>query len=165
MQKFMVEVNLAMEGQHPYASKPYTWILGWKPVLYYYDVMDMNVKAILALGNAFAWIPPLFFMVKVGERREGVMIILWFLLTYLCYMPLMRVEFIYYMLLVTPPIYLSPALAFKNWRKSSIECTLLFSWFLLAVVSSLMFLPLALGISVPYEYLQRIWIVKKALWP
>jgi dolichyl-phosphate-mannose-protein mannosyltransferase len=55
-QLFMLEFHVGLEGRHPYASPPWSWLLLKRPVLFYFRGTDgRGFQEILATGNPLVW--------------------------------------------------------------------------------------------------------------
>ncbi len=173
IQKFLFEVGTTLKGQHPYSSHAITWLSTWKPVLYYWNTTvygEGNLKCICACGNPVTWLIGLgvliyLILTPVEIRKEKFIIpLLWFIPLYTAYGLLQRTTFLFYMVTLTPALYLTISIYFKSClssRKNSCK-TLLLTFVLLLSSSAPIYLPIALGWKIPETYVHKIKIISEA---
>lgn len=167
-QMFMLYVGTAFKFDHPYTSPACTWLIGWKPVLYYYKVDQSGsyVHAILAVGNVASWLPSFALLLKQLSYPRGDMDLLpavWFAPCYVSLMLIRRPAFIFYMEPLIPALYMSVGVevgCFAGEERALAAATAT----VLYLASALLLLPLSIGTLVPVSYLQRMLIVGRALW-
>ncbi len=167
-QLFMLYVGTTFKFEHPYMSPACTWLIGWKPVLYYYKVDQGSnyVHAILALGNVASWLPSFAILLKQLAYPRGEMDLLpsvWFAPCYVSLMLVRRPTFIFYMEPLIPALYMSVGvevgyLAGEERILAAVAAVMLY------LASALFLLPLSMGILVPVSYLREMLIVGRALW-
>ncbi|MGQ9552403.1 MAG: phospholipid carrier-dependent glycosyltransferase, partial [Candidatus Bathycorpusculaceae bacterium] len=129
----MLRFSMYLPGEHPYMSEPWTWPLMVRPLLSFYETVQVNgvtyVEMISDMGNPLVW--HIGFVLTVisiwdsARRREEktVFVCAWFLLTWLFYFPTGvahalfgggRAQYIYYFLQSVPALCLALANALKE---------------------------------------------------
>jgi dolichyl-phosphate-mannose-protein mannosyltransferase len=69
-QLFMLDFHVGLEGQHPYASPAWSWLLLKRPVLLYFDDSGGRYQEILAMGNPLFWWASVPALVYVAAGRS-----------------------------------------------------------------------------------------------
>jgi dolichyl-phosphate-mannose-protein mannosyltransferase len=66
-QLFMLDFHVGLEGQHPYASPAWSWLLLKRPVLFYFtETGGHGYQEILATGNPLVWWTSLVALVSLA---------------------------------------------------------------------------------------------------
>jgi dolichyl-phosphate-mannose-protein mannosyltransferase len=66
-QAFMWEFHLGLDGEHPYASPAWSWLLLKRPVLFYFTMTsDRMYREILAMGSPLVWWAAVVALLHVG---------------------------------------------------------------------------------------------------
>ena len=170
-QLFMLRFHAGLGGAHPYASPAWAWLLGKRPVLFYFDIDGAGrYREILALANPFLWIPGLLCAVAAGVsavrgRRlfaaEAVVaaaaagaFLPWLLLT-----AGRSFVFLYYVLPTVP--FLALALGWATIRLAGVARPAMATGvFVIAVTAVLFWQPLIYGHWLDYDtWRQRILFV------
>jgi predicted membrane-bound dolichyl-phosphate-mannose-protein mannosyltransferase len=171
----MLHSSMYLPGVHPHMSEPWTWPLMVRPLLSFYQTLNINgvtyVEMISHMGNPLVWYIGLVSIVisiwnAVTKKEEKtIFICAWFFLTWLFYFPIGiahilfgggRAQYIYYFLQSVPALCLALANALK-------ECdeTMRFPLSALALAAALLVFglcyPVISGLPVPFDY---AWGVK-----
>lgn len=115
-QAFAFHLNL--KDGHPYASRFWSWPLLIRPVWFYYQTRDGLIYGINALGNPAIWWPALiaffwgFWHFIKTKNKELFFCFLAFLLSYLPWIAISRVQFNYYYL---PSLFFSIIILAYFW--------------------------------------------------
>jgi dolichyl-phosphate-mannose--protein O-mannosyl transferase len=64
----MLRFHLGLEGDHPYESAPWSWLLLKRPVAYSFASGPGGYREILAIGNPLTWWPGAIALALVGVR-------------------------------------------------------------------------------------------------
>ncbi|CAN5345821.1 phospholipid carrier-dependent glycosyltransferase [soil metagenome] len=122
LQGSMASFSLQLSAEHPYASRPWTWILMARPVAYYYkagtpagtaaEVLGMGSPAIfwgslLAIPFAFLW------WIRRRDWRAGL-IVVGFAFQYFPWFATGRTSFLFYMTPITPFLVLAVVYALER---------------------------------------------------
>jgi dolichyl-phosphate-mannose--protein O-mannosyl transferase len=110
LQKSMANFSLHLRTSHPYASRPWTWMLMLRPVAYYYvgDAVKHTSAEILGIGNpivfwlTFLTIPwTLIAWIRRRDWRYGF-IFMAYALQYLPWFATARTSFLFYVTPISP---------------------------------------------------------------
>jgi dolichyl-phosphate-mannose-protein mannosyltransferase len=110
LQRGMADYSLQLRAKHPYASKPWTWLLMIRPVAYYYvgnDKLKTSAE-ILGMGNPLIFwgsIPALLYaLVAWFAKRDwkAGLIVSAFAIQYAPWFLASRTSFLFYMAPITP---------------------------------------------------------------
>lgn len=168
----MLHYSAYLPGTHPYMSEPWTWPLMVRPLLSFYETLQVNeityVATISHLGNPLIWhIGIVLIAISAWDavrRREGgnIFVCAWFILTWLFYFPTGiahalfeggRAQYIYYFLQSVPALCLTLANVLEEGDK-----TMKFPVSALALVATLLTFalcyPLISGYPVPLNYVR-----------
>ena len=125
----MFKYHSTLEATHPFTSDWYTWPLMTKPVWYYVGYLSGDLKStIVGIGNPAIWwvgIPAMLYLVislsKKKTRKQSNMFILAFIAcTWLPYVFIGRVMFMYHFYITLPFIMLAIVAMFK-WINEKIK--------------------------------------------
>lgn len=177
----MLHYSAYLPGTHPYMSEPWTWPLMVRPLLSYYETLQLNevthVATIFHLGNPLVWhvgIVLIAISVWNALRRtegENIFVCAWFLLTWLFYFPIGiaqmlfgwgRAQYIYYFLQSVPALCLTLANVLEKGDE-----TMKFPISALALAASLLTFalcyPVISGYPVPLDYVQGVKLTRLGL--
>jgi dolichyl-phosphate-mannose-protein mannosyltransferase len=74
-QAFMLDFHLGLDGEHPYASPAWSWLLLKRPVLFFFiETAEHGYQEILAFGNPLVWWSSLLalgYLVWPGTRHPS----------------------------------------------------------------------------------------------
>lgn len=132
LQRGMASFSLQLRATHPYASKPWSWILLKRPVAYYYQCTRMSgstclsTAEILGLGNPLIFwgsviTIPYAFLAWIWKRdARGGLITLAFAALYLPWLLTRRTSFLFYMAPITPFMVLAGVFALRDMSEARI---------------------------------------------
>ena len=174
----MLHFSAYLPGSHPYMSEPWTWPLMVRPLLSFYEILQVNevtyVATISHFGNPLIWHIGIVLIVistwNALRRREGenIFICAWFLLTWLFYFPMGiaqvlfgwgRAQYIFYFLQSVPALCLTLANALEEGDE-----TMKFPVSALALAACLLTFalcyPVISGYPVPLNYVQGVKLLR-----
>lgn len=177
---FRFHVNLSTV--HNYEAHPIGWLIGFRPTAFYFEkyapgengceIAAGCSSAITALGNPLIWfgstLAVLYLAYRYAKRRERV-IGLTVLGTASLYLPWLvlseRTVFQFYSVSFQPWLILGLVFALRQLRRQlnktseSLATAVVLGFFGLAMALSLFFLPVNLGLFLPFELWQwRMWL-------
>ena len=177
---YRFHINLTSE--HNYEAHPIGWLIGIRPTAFFYESYSFGENgceivggcssAITALGNPLIWLgstAAIFYLAyRYARHREKVLglILLGAASLYLPWLVFSeRTVFQFYSVSFQPWLILG--LVFAIWhirhklnnRSRQVADSLVVGYFVLAVVLSLFFLPVNIGLLIPFELWQiRMWL-------
>jgi dolichyl-phosphate-mannose--protein O-mannosyl transferase len=170
-------VNLSED--HSYQSHPITWLLGLRPTAFFYETYsagqmgcesDSCSSAITALGNPLIWVfatAALFYLVyrylRTRERVIGLVLLgvgalylPWLLIPERTVFQFYAVSFLPWMIL---GLVLVMQILYRAIGNTKLARGLVIGFFVLATLVSIFFLPVNIGLVVPYDQWQlRMWL-------
>jgi len=174
----MLHFSTYLPGPHPYMSEPWTWPLMIRPLLSFYDTLQVNeatyVATISHFGNPLVWhIGIVLIVISIWNalrRKEGenIFVCAWFLFTWLFYFPTGiahmllgwgRAQYIYYFLQSVPALCLTLANALEEGDE-----TMKFPISALALTACLLTFalcyPMISGYPVSLDYVQGVKLLR-----
>lgn len=174
--------HIGLSTEHSYQSHPLNWLLGLRPTAFFYETYPSGQMgcelvtecsmAITALGNPLIWVSAtasliylLYRYLKARERVVGLVL----LGVSALYLPWLlfpeRTVFQFYAMSFLPWMILALVLALQvGYRlvassRPELARGLLAAFFALALAMSLFFLPINIGMLLPFEQWQiRMWL-------
>jgi dolichyl-phosphate-mannose--protein O-mannosyl transferase len=174
---YSFHVNLSED--HSYQSHPITWLLGLRPTAFFYETFSAGQmgcesetcsSAITALGNPLIWVfatAALLYLVyrylKTRERVIGLVLLgvgalylPWLLIPERTVFQFYAVSFLPWMIL---GLVLVMQILYRAIGNTKLAKALVIGFFVLATLVSIFFLPVNIGLVVPFEQWQlRMWL-------
>jgi dolichyl-phosphate-mannose-protein mannosyltransferase len=174
---YRFHVNLSED--HSYQSHPITWLLGIRPTAFFYETFSSGQmgcesvtcsSAITALGNPLIWVfatAALFYLayryLRTRERVIGLVLLgvgalylPWLLIPERTVFSFYAVSFLPWMILA---LVLVMQILYRAIGNAKLAKGLVIGFFVLATMVSLFFLPINIGLVVPFEQWQlRMWL-------
>lgn len=174
---FKFHVNLS--EAHSYQAHPLSWLLGLRPTAFFYETYSAGQmgcesvscsSAITALGNPLIWILAtsallylLFRYLKTRERVVGLVLLgvgalylPWLLISERTVFAFYSVSFLPWMIL---GLVLVMQIVYRKITDAKLAKGLVVSFFMLAFLLSIFFLPVNIGLVIPFEQWQlRMWL-------
>lgn len=174
--------HIGLSTQHAYQAHPLNWLLGIRPTAFFYETYPSGQMgcelasecsmAITALGNPLIWVSAtaslIYLLYRYFKSRERVvgLILLGMAALYLPWLLFPeRTVFQFYAVSFQPWMILALVLALQvGYRglagsKPELAKGLLAAFFALAFALSLFFLPINIGLLLPFEQWQmRMWL-------
>ncbi|MBR3133098.1 MAG: phospholipid carrier-dependent glycosyltransferase [Clostridia bacterium] len=159
--KDMYEYHSKLEAEHPFTSSWYTWPVLYKPMWYYvnYPATDM-VSDIVCLGNPFIWwfgaiatvISLLYTIVK--RNKATALLLVMIASTWLPYVFIGRIMFIYHYFITLPFVMLSIVWALKWIEKKLGSKIVSIAVLILFLVGFIYYYPIYSGKTVSKVYIE-----------
>ena len=174
--------HISLSTEHNYEAHPIGWLVGFRPTAFFYETYSLGENgceiaagcssAITALGNPLVWIGStvalLYLVYRYFRSRERI-IGLTLLGTASLYLPWLvlseRTVFQFYSVSFQPWLILGLVFALRQLRRQlnnvsqSLATAVVLGFFALAIALSLFFLPVNIGLFLPYELWQlRMWL-------
>lgn len=168
----MYEYHSKLVATHPFTSSWYTWPILYKPVWYYVGYFENSqVSTIACLGNPIIWwssiagvayliISGIVSAIKKdieGIKRSGVILIL-IATTWLCYIFIGRIMFLYHYFITLPFVMLALAglINFLDDKIKIKNIRFIIPLFLIVIIVSFTyFFPVVSGYRVDKEYIKN----------
>jgi dolichyl-phosphate-mannose-protein mannosyltransferase len=174
---YKFHVNLSED--HSYQSHPITWLLGLRPTAFFYETYalgqmgcesDTCSSAITALGNPLIWVfataALLYLAYRYIRTRErviglvllgvGALYLPWLLIPERTVFQFYAVSFLPWMIL---GLVLVIQILYRAIGNPKLAKGLVISFFVLATLVSVFFLPVNIGLVVPFDQWQlRMWL-------
>ena len=174
---YKFHVNLSED--HSYQSHPITWLLGLRPTAFFYETYaagqmgcesESCSSAITALGNPLIWVfatAALFYLayryLKTRERVIGLVLLgvgalylPWLLIPERTVFQFYSVSFLPWMIL---GLVLVMQILYRAIGNTKLAKALVIGFFVLATLVSIFFLPVNIGLVVPFDQWQlRMWL-------
>ena len=157
--------------QHSYQANPWSWLILGRPTSFFYEDSANCGQAkcaqeILAMGTPFLWWSAVFAVaITIGffitnKDRKAAIILLGFAATYLPWFLIQeRTTFYFYAISTLPFLILAIIYCFNLLLESEKNKKYIKIYVALVAINFLYFLPIYLGISIPYsEWLNRMWL-------
>jgi dolichyl-phosphate-mannose--protein O-mannosyl transferase len=129
LQKSMANFSLHLHATHPYASRPWTWMLMLRPVAYYFvgDAAKHTSSEVLGIGNPVVFwltlvtIPWTFIAwIRRQDWRYGF-IFLAYALQYLPWFAASRTSFLFYVTPITPFMVLALTTSLRDLSNAGLR--------------------------------------------
>jgi dolichyl-phosphate-mannose--protein O-mannosyl transferase len=174
---YKFHVNLSED--HSYQSHPITWLMGLRPTAFFYETYsagqmgcesDTCSSAITALGNPLIWVfataALLYLAYRYLRTRErviglvllgvGALYLPWLLIPERTVFQFYAVSFLPWMIL---GLVLVMQILYRAIGNTKLARGLVIGFFVLATLVSIFFLPVNIGLVVPYDQWQlRMWL-------
>ena len=180
--EMIYQFHISLSTEHNYEAHPIGWLVGFRPTAFFYETYSLGENgceiaagcssAITALGNPLVWIGStvalLYLVYRYFRSRERI-IGLTLLGTASLYLPWLvlseRTVFQFYSVSFQPWLILGLVFALRQLRRQlnnvsqSLATAVVLGFFALAISLSLFFLPVNIGLFLPYELWQlRMWL-------
>ena len=180
--EMIYQFHISLSTEHNYEAHPIGWLVGFRPTAFFYETYSLGENgceiaagcssAITALGNPLVWIGStvalLYLVYRYFRSRERI-IGLTLLGTASLYLPWLvlseRTVFQFYSVSFQPWLILGLVFALRQLRRQlnnvsqSLATAVVLGFFALAIALSLFFLPVNIGLFLPYELWQlRMWL-------
>jgi dolichyl-phosphate-mannose--protein O-mannosyl transferase len=174
---YSFHVNLSVD--HSYQSHPITWLLGLRPTAFFYETYSAGQmgcesetcsSAITALGNPLIWVfataALLYLAYRYLRTRErviglvllgvGALYLPWLLIPERTVFQFYAVSFLPWMIL---GLVLVVQILYRAIGNTKLAKALVIGFFVLATLVSIFFLPVNIGLVVPFDQWQlRMWL-------
>jgi dolichyl-phosphate-mannose-protein mannosyltransferase len=174
---YSFHVNLSVD--HSYQSHPITWLLGLRPTAFFYETYSAGQmgcesetcsSAITALGNPLIWVfataALLYLVYRYLRTRErviglvllgvGALYLPWLLIPERTVFQFYAVSFLPWMIL---GLVLVMQILYRAIGNTKLAKALVIGFFVLATLVSIFFLPVNIGLVVPFDQWQlRMWL-------
>ena len=173
--------HINLSAEHSYQSHPITWLLGFRPTAFFYETYALGQmgcesetcsSAITALGNPLIWFSATaaiaFLVIRYIRSRERIvgLILLGVGALYLPWLAISeRTVFHFYSVSFQPWMILALVLGLQILYRAiagtspKLALGLVLGFFALATALSLFFLPVNIGLLVPFDQWQlRMWL-------
>ena len=166
----ILDFHQGLDDKHAYQANPWSWLVLGRPTSFYYESpsdcgAEKCAQEILAIGTPLLWWISIFavaitfgFLVTKLERAAAI-ILLGFAGTYLPWFFIQsRTTFYLYSISILPFLILALIYCFNQLLNSTIYKKYITSFVILVAINFIYFLPIYLGISIPYsQWLSRMW--------
>ena len=166
----ILDFHQGLDDKHAYQANPWSWLVLGRPTSFYYESpsdcgAEKCAQEILAIGTPLLWWISIFavaitfgFLVTKLERAAAI-ILLGFAGTYLPWFFIQsRTTFYFYSISTLPFLILALIYCFNQLLNSAIYKKYIISFVILVAINFIYFLPIYLGISIPYsQWLSRMW--------
>jgi dolichyl-phosphate-mannose--protein O-mannosyl transferase len=166
----ILDFHQGLDDKHAYQANPWSWLVLGRPTSFYYESprdcgAEKCAQEILAIGTPLLWWISIFavaitfgFLVTKLDRVAAI-ILLGFAGTYLPWFFIQsRTTFYFYSISILPFLILALIYCFNQLLNSAIYKKYIISFVILVTINFIYFLPIYLGISIPYsQWLSRMW--------
>ena len=163
--KVMYNYHANLEATHPFTSKWYEWPIMYKPVWYYSGGANTIKSTIVGIGNPIIWwssIPAILYsfysLIKKHDKND-LFIIIFFLATYIPYVFVGRIMFMYHYYIVLPFAMLAIVSSFNKIAKKDKDNIFCSSYIAIVIAIFIIFYPVTTGKQVSNEYVEALkWL-------
>ena len=166
----ILDFHQGLDDKHAYQANPWSWLVLGRPTSFYYESpsdcgAEKCAQEILAIGTPLLWWITIFavaitfgFLVTKLERAAAI-ILLGFAGTYLPWFFIQsRTTFYFYSISILPFLILALIYCFNQLLNIANYKKYIISFVILVAINFIYFLPIYLGISIPYsQWLSRMW--------
>jgi len=166
----ILDFHQGLDDKHAYQANPWSWLVLGRPTSFYYESpsdcgAEKCAQEILAIGTPLLWWISIFavaitfgFLVTKLERAAAI-ILLGFAGTYLPWFFIQsRTTFYFYSISILPFLILALIYCFNQLLNIANYKKYIISFVTLVAINFIYFLPIYLGISIPYsQWLSRMW--------
>ena len=166
----ILDFHQGLDDKHAYQANPWSWLVLGRPTSFYYESpsdcgAEKCAQEILAIGTPLLWWISIFavaitfgFLVTKLERAAAI-ILLGFAGTYLPWFFIQsRTTFYFYSISSLPFLILALIYCFNQLLNIANYKKYIISFVILVAINFIYFLPIYLGISIPYsQWLSRMW--------
>lgn len=164
--KNMFDYHSKLTATHDFASKWYTWPVMYKPVWYYVGYYGGNIKStIVGIGNPAIWwfgiIASIFTlaMAILKRRKEDLFILVFILCTWLPYLFIGRVMFMYHYFPTLPFIMLAIVELIKFITEKIKNNSVYLFYVAVVILLFVCFYPVISGMPTTNEYIDSLkWL-------
>ena len=164
--KNMFSYHSKLTATHDFASKWYTWPVMYKPVWYYVGYYGGNIKStIVGIGNPAIWwfgiVASIFTLVMaiLKRRKEDLFILTFILCTWLPYLFIGRVMFMYHYFPTLPFIMLAIVGLIKFITEKIKNNSIYLFYVAIVVLLFICFYPVISGMPTTSEYIDSLkWL-------
>jgi dolichyl-phosphate-mannose--protein O-mannosyl transferase len=180
----ILDFHANLESDHPYQANAFSWLINLRPTAFYFEQFEGSqicgwlsscTVAITAMPNLVIWFAgfvALLWLIKNRRRSQSAqLVILGFIAGWLPWVFFLeRTAFQFYAVALVPFLILALTLALQHyWKRgfllgvSKLRSKRIMTLVVVATLASLFYLPLWIGLPVPYELwrmqlLLPIWI-------
>ena len=164
--KIMYNYHAYLNATHPFTSNWYKWPIMYKPVWYYSGVSnDITKSTIVGIGNPAIWwfgiismIYCLYSVIKKHNKKD-LLIIIFILTTYIPYIFVGRIMFMYHFYITLPFMMLS-IVSLINKLNSKFKSNIPYIFYItLVIVAFIIFYPVTTGKIINSEYIENLkWL-------
>lgn len=159
----MYDYHANLQTKHSFSSKWYQWPVMYKPIWYYVNSLDTNhTSKIVGIGNPAIWwfgiVSFCYVLISSLKKhdKESIFIIIFILATFIPYIFVKRIMFIYHFFITLPFVMLS-IVAFVRWITERIKNNYFYIFYIIVVVVVFMiFYPVVSGVMVSDEYISSL---------
>ena len=166
----ILDFHQGLDDKHAYQANPWSWLVLGRPTSFYYESpsdcgAEKCAQEILAIGTPLLWWISIFavaitfgFLVTKLERAAAITL-LGFVGTYLPWFFIQsRTTFYFYSISILPFLILALIYCFNQLLNIANYKKYIISFVILVAINFIYFLPIYLGISIPYsQWLSRMW--------
>ena len=163
----MYKYHSALQATHPYSSQWWSWIIDYRPMCYYREIVGDRFNSITVFGNpAIFWtgILALLYLTYSAIRTkklESAFILSAFLGLYLPYIFVGRLMFIYHFYYAVPFLILSIIYMFKELIDKE---KILYLYLIIVVALFLIYFPVLSGTEIAKWYVDNYLVWFKGWW-
>ena len=162
----MFKYHSELTESHPFSSEWYTWPVMYKPVWYYVGEFGGNIKStIVGIGNPAIWwfgiIASLFVLIMsiLKRNKENLFILVFILCTWLPYLFIGRVMFMYHYFPTLPFIMLAIVALVKYITEKIKNNSFYLFYVAIVVLMFVCFYPVVSGLFTTKEYIDSLkWL-------
>lgn len=164
--KNMYEYHSKLTATHDFSSKWYTWPIMYKPVWYYVGYHGGNIKStIVGIGNPAIWwfgiLASIFVLIMtiLKKKREYAFILVFILCSWLPYLFIGRVMFMYHYFPTLPFVMLAIT-AFIKWITEKIKNNSVYLFYVaIVILMFICFYPVISGMLTNSDYIDSLkWL-------
>ena len=162
----MYEYHSKLTATHDFSSKWYTWPIMYKPVWYYVGYHGGNIKStIVGIGNPAIWwfgiLASIFVLIMtiLKKKREYAFILVFILCSWLPYLFIGRVMFMYHYFPTLPFVMLAIT-AFIKWITEKIKNNSVYLFYVaIVILMFICFYPVISGMLTNSDYIDSLkWL-------
>ena len=162
-QQNIYEYHSTLEATHPFTSSWYTWPILYKPMWYYVGYFGNNlVSTISCMGNPFIWwigiittvvISLIYTLIK--RNKESAILLVMIASTWIPYVFIGRVMFIYHYFITLPFVMLSIVFFLKQMEEKLHKKFLTIIILIVFLLGFIYFYPVYSGKKVSKDYIEQ----------
>jgi dolichyl-phosphate-mannose-protein mannosyltransferase len=173
VQQAMASYSIHLRATHPYASKPWWWLMLKRPVDYYYQGNSAGTTAaeILGIGHPLLFWTSIFiipYLMVAGIRKRdwrAWLLLVSFLLQYLPWFLAARTSFVFYMAPITPFMVLAAVYTLRDisqvrvgWERRQLLAPVAAGLIVISVAMFVFFFPVLTARTISHQaWLDRMW--------
>jgi dolichyl-phosphate-mannose--protein O-mannosyl transferase len=167
----MYKYHSALQATHPYSSEWWSWIIDYRPMCYYRNIVGDRFSSITVFGNpAIFWtgiVAILYLLCTIKSKKlEAIFILSAFFGLYLPYIFVGRLMFIYHFYYAVPFLILAIIYMFKSLIDNGkiFYKYLLYLYIVTVIVLFLMYYPVLSGFEVAKWYVDNYLVWFNGWW-